>query len=263
MLALSVPVSAAAAEQTAPAKREVVRVFLDCDRCDEEYLRRKSPSSITSGTVRTRTLHVLVTTQGTGGGGTQWTLQFIGIGLNLSNQTLTYNSPQTATSDEVRSGFAEVFKVGLRALRRAELIADRLRVTSRSPKGPTRPRPSRIPGLLDLPREWRRQLQRGRVVDGAIRRLFGEPDDGCVAHLARGERQLPRQRVRAGRRLDVPQRVPQSQRRGGILVKSLTQHWSLGGIGGANTFQNFALKTRIAPGIEYDIYPYRSRPAGC
>jgi hypothetical protein len=44
----------------------------------------------------------------------------------------------------------------------------------------------------------------------------------------------------------------------GILVKSLTQHWSLGLLGsaGANTFQNFALKTRVAPGIEYDIYPY-------
>jgi hypothetical protein len=44
----------------------------------------------------------------------------------------------------------------------------------------------------------------------------------------------------------------------GILVKSLTQHWSLGLMGSASsqTFRNYILRTRIAPGIEYDLFPY-------
>ena len=42
------------------------------------------------------------------------------------------------------------------------------------------------------------------------------------------------------------------------IVKSLTQHWSLGLLGQASseTFRNFALRTRVAPGFEYDFYPY-------
>jgi len=44
----------------------------------------------------------------------------------------------------------------------------------------------------------------------------------------------------------------------GTVVKSLTQHWSLGFLGSANsqTFQNFIVKTRLASGLEYNIFPY-------
>src|SRR4030095_3032821 len=44
----------------------------------------------------------------------------------------------------------------------------------------------------------------------------------------------------------------------GTVVKSLTPHWSLGilGQGSSETFRNFALRTRIGGGVEYDIFPY-------
>jgi hypothetical protein len=44
----------------------------------------------------------------------------------------------------------------------------------------------------------------------------------------------------------------------GTVVKSLTQHWSLGFLGTANsqTFRNFVVKTRLASGVEYNIFPY-------
>jgi hypothetical protein len=44
----------------------------------------------------------------------------------------------------------------------------------------------------------------------------------------------------------------------GIVVKSLTQHWSLGLMGSATsqTFRNYVIRTRIAPGIEYNYFPY-------
>ena len=44
----------------------------------------------------------------------------------------------------------------------------------------------------------------------------------------------------------------------GIVVKSLTQHWSFGLMGSAEsqTFRNFIVNTRVAPGIEYNFFPY-------
>jgi hypothetical protein len=44
----------------------------------------------------------------------------------------------------------------------------------------------------------------------------------------------------------------------GVVVKSLTQHWSFGMMASAEseTFRNFVVNTRIAPGIEYNFFPY-------
>src|SRR5262245_15480433 len=57
-----------------------LKVFLDCNSCDEDFLR----TEITFiDYMRDRTdadVHILVTTQGTGGGGTEYTLKFIGLG---------------------------------------------------------------------------------------------------------------------------------------------------------------------------------------
>ena len=43
-----------------------------------------------------------------------------------------------------------------------------------------------------------------------------------------------------------------------LLVKSLGPHWSLGMTGSVvgSTYSNAALVTRVAPGIEYDVFPY-------
>src|SRR5882757_9997669 len=65
--------------ETAPPM--LVRVFLDCQyRCDTEFIMQ----NITFVEyVRDRSvsdLHVLVTTQDTGGGGTSWVLEFLGQG---------------------------------------------------------------------------------------------------------------------------------------------------------------------------------------
>jgi hypothetical protein len=42
------------------------------------------------------------------------------------------------------------------------------------------------------------------------------------------------------------------------VVKSLSQHWSAGIVGNASssTFLNYDLRVRIAPGLEYDFFPY-------
>ncbi|MEO6238379.1 MAG: hypothetical protein ABIQ52_15380, partial [Vicinamibacterales bacterium] len=41
VLALFLPDSPALAEQASQAKHDLVRVFLDCNRCDEDYLKKE------------------------------------------------------------------------------------------------------------------------------------------------------------------------------------------------------------------------------
>ena len=70
----------------------MLRVFLDCYECDTDY-QRQNVTFIDY--VRDRTdadLHVLVTTQGTGSGGSAWTVKFIGLGrLQRQDRTCVHH----------------------------------------------------------------------------------------------------------------------------------------------------------------------------
>src|SRR4051794_16966689 len=103
----------AAQQPAATPRHDMARVFLDCPRCDDDYLKKEVTFIDYVRNREDADVHVLVTTQETGGGGAQWTLKFIGLGrFQGQDQTLTYNSPQTATPDEIRAGFAEIFRLG-------------------------------------------------------------------------------------------------------------------------------------------------------
>jgi hypothetical protein len=59
-------------------------------------------------------VHVLVTTQSTGGGGDAWTVKFIGVGkFQDQDRTLTFTTSSISTSDDRRKEFARVFRLGI------------------------------------------------------------------------------------------------------------------------------------------------------
>ncbi|MBP1769801.1 MAG: hypothetical protein H6P96_419, partial [Candidatus Aminicenantes bacterium] len=82
-------------------KKTALKVFLDCDDCDLEYIK----TEITFvNYVRDRLeaqVHVLISTQGTGGGGVEYTLTFIGQNDFKDVQDLQkYYSNKTDTDDD-------------------------------------------------------------------------------------------------------------------------------------------------------------------
>ncbi len=100
------------AGRTAPPR---LRVFIDCQyECDTTYLRENIEFIEYVRDRAAADVHLLVTTQETGGGGMAWNLKFIGLDYFMGqDRTLTFNTPQTASGDDRRKEFARVFKVGL------------------------------------------------------------------------------------------------------------------------------------------------------
>ncbi len=104
----------ATAQQPAPSDRtDAVRVFLDCPSCDENYIR----TEITFvNYVRDRTaadVHVLVTTQGTGGGGIQYSLKFIGLDrFRASTEEILIRQRELATDYAYDFGFGISYSFG-------------------------------------------------------------------------------------------------------------------------------------------------------
>ena len=127
-------------------------------------------------------LHVLVTTQSTGGGGSAWIVKFIGLQRFLGlDRTLTFTTSPTATSDERRREFGRIFRLGLVAYAADTPVAPKLDVTLPEPAADAgrvrdRPRPVAPLGVPDqrVGQHERRGLYRIRLVPAE---LFGQPRD--------------------------------------------------------------------------------------
>ncbi|MGH2436182.1 MAG: hypothetical protein ACRDFA_04220, partial [bacterium] len=136
VLILGWPVSTHA-QQTPPLDAvPAVKVFLDCTECDTEY-QRQNVTFVDY--VRDRALadlHVLVTTQDTGGGGTLWVIKFIGLGhFQNQDRTFSFATAQRATHDNRRKEFARVLRIGLAGYAANSSIAPQLDVAWKRPAG--------------------------------------------------------------------------------------------------------------------------------
>src|SRR5882724_7161455 len=102
------------AHPPAPAGARKLRVYLDCNYCDFDFLRTEITFVDYVRNRQDAQVHILVTNQQTGGGGTEFTFHFIGLReLATLSDTLKYNSPPAASPDNLRRGFARVIRIGL------------------------------------------------------------------------------------------------------------------------------------------------------
>lgn len=246
----------------APAASGTVRVFLDCNSCDETFLR----TEITFiDYVRDRTdadLHVLVTTQDTGGGGTEYTLKFIGLRRFAGvEQTLTHVAIQTATSDERRRGVAEALKRGLVRYVSETPLGAKLKITfegAGSGKGQADQKSD--PWNLWVFRTnfggnfSGERSNKGRSLRGSA--SANRTTDAWKVNFSASTRY--NEDTFELSETETFKSVSRNSDFSALVVKSLSSHWSAGLVSEASssTFLNYARRIRVAPGLEYNIFPY-------
>ncbi|MBA3949650.1 MAG: hypothetical protein H0X44_06870, partial [Acidobacteria bacterium] len=93
----------------------LLKLFLDCQyECDTEFIRKELTFVDHVRDSQSADIHALITTQTTGGGGTSWRIQFIGLGRFAGHdEAVTFTTPQTATPDERRRELLKWLKAGL------------------------------------------------------------------------------------------------------------------------------------------------------
>jgi hypothetical protein len=130
------------AEAQQPAPKDSVpapvrlRVFLDCNACDFDFMRTEINFVDYVRDRQEAQVHILETDQATGGGGTEYTLHFLGRRevANISD-TLKYVSPPGESPDDLRHGLARTIKLGLIRYYAHLGEAGRFDVTYVPPKG--------------------------------------------------------------------------------------------------------------------------------
>jgi hypothetical protein len=251
----------ASAQPDDPTREDAIRVFLDCNSCDFDYLRREVPFVNYVRDRKDAEVHILVTTQFTGSGGVEYTFRFIGLGrFEKVDDELKYTAAQTLTADERRRGYTEVLKLGLVRYVTSTNAADRLRLVYR-PENTKAPAPQ--------PRDpwnfWSFRIRGNGAVNGEA-----SSKSRNVAASAIANRTTENWKINISNFLnfhtneftlsDGEQLTDDSHDHslGGLVVKSLSDHWSLAGRGrvASTTFLNQDRSYRVAGGIEYSVFPY-------
>ncbi len=270
LLALSVALPAGAlgqeAAESAQAPDEALRVFMDCRSryCDFDHFRREIAFVNYVRDRRDSEVHVLVTTRRTGSGGDEFTIEFIGQGdFETVDDRLLYFSSDTDVEDEIRGGLTRTLKLGLVRYVARLPMAERLDVTYEAPD--TLEEAATAQAEDDPWNFWIFRVRAGGNVGGEERQGFFATNGSFSANRTTEEWKI---RLHANGWYSEDNfefsdgsettSIFRSYSTGAFIVKSLTDHWSVGGIAEArvSTFRNHDLAIEIGPAVEYNIFPY-------
>lgn len=246
-----------AAADIAELKQKAPKVFIDCESCDPDYIRTEIPFVNYVRDRKEADIHVLITTQRTGSGGTEYTLSFIGMGPYVgTNNVLVYASSTTDTEEEVRRGYVAVLKMGLVPYTARTPIRDLLSVSFREKVKPT--------DVVDPWKFWVFSLSAGGDVEKESQRTETTLELDLSANKITPEIKL---QIGAWAQFDREdyeyqgKTITGRRERGGfsgLFAKSLGEHWSMGVFLNvdSSTYENLDFAVRATPALEYDLFPY-------
>jgi hypothetical protein len=270
LLALSVTlpgtVLGQAARDSAQGPDEALRVFMDCRSwyCDFDHFRREITFVNYVRDRRDADVHVLVTTRGTGSGGQEFTIEFVGQGaFDSVDDTLFYFSSDTDVEDEVRAGLTHTLKLGLVRYVARLPMAGRLDVTYAA--ADTLALTSGAQAVEDPWNFWIFRIRAGGDFGGEERQSYFSTNGSFSANRTTEEWKI---RLSASGWYSEDnyefsdgsktKSVFRSYSSRAFVVNSLSDHWSVGGHvqASVSTYRNTDLAIEIGPALEYNIFPY-------
>ncbi len=274
VLVLAAP-EIAAQQAAAPAKARdttsALRVFLDCTRyCDTDYIRTEIPWVDYMRDRADAQLQVLVTQEATGGGGSQYTMHFIGLREWAAiTYSLQYNASPNDSQDAIRRGITRVLQIGILPYVARTPVGQRLSISVPAAGGPGSDAAPTMP-THDPWNYWNFRIQ----FDG-----FGNGESASNNENLRGSVSANRttDEWKTNLSLSSSQNLQsftfpiddtrdttehffsRSASADGSLVKSLGAQFSAGLTASisTSTFGNTTLSASVQPAVEYDFFPYK------
>jgi hypothetical protein len=239
-------------------KQYAPSVFLDCNRCDRDFLRMEITFVNYVRDRKEADIHLLVTNQSTGGGGMEYTLAFIGLDqFEGQDVTLTYISQKTDTDDDTRRGLADVMKKGFFPYIVNTPLAEFCRIDFREKLEPT--------AVEDPWDFWVFSMGLDGDVDSEQSRSSYSIDGNFSANRVTPELKI--QMSVSGDydeseyNYDEETILSTQERRNfsALVVKSLSDHWSVGGWleASRSTYSNIDSQYSFSPALEFNFFPYQ------
>jgi hypothetical protein len=257
-LILAYPLYCQSGNSSDSLRQGALKVFFDCDFCDEDHIRREVSYVNYVRDRKEAEVHVLVTSERTGSGGRAYTFTFLGQnGYDNLNDTLVFHRMPDDTEEIERAGQINTLKMGLMRYVARTPIASRIDINYSGEhkeeivedkwrswvfntslmadfEGEKSSREISLMGWLSANKitpEWKFDYDHySRMSEDK----YITEDEGTIY----------------GSRISHASYV--------TLVKSINDHWSVGGNTSIATsrYSNFKLTWLFFPGIEYDLFPY-------
>jgi hypothetical protein len=238
-------------------RKDAVNFFLDCRSCDINYIRQEIPYVNYVRDTHEAQVYLLVTDQGTGSGGSQYTYNFQGQGkFEGIDDTLKYTSNPDETSTIIREKNTRMIKMGLmRYVARTSLVNEININHNKELKSEE---------VVDRWNNWVIELQTSP--------WFNSEETYKSFHL---NNSVEVSKITEDIKLEIHANQNSSRQRyieddsdttyikdsesiDNLFVMSLGQHWSAGVRLdlGSSTWQNYKFNAELLPSLEYNLFPY-------
>jgi len=265
------PVTSPAADSSRRARQNPsgpprLRVFADCQAngCDFDYFRTEIPFVDYVRSRQDASIHILITADETGGGGSAYTLTFIGLReLAGKADTLHFTAAPSTTDDDKRKGLARTIKLGLIRYVARTPLADQLQITYQpAAVGLSAPILSaandpwnlwvfsvNLNGNFNGEESQHSMYLRGSTSANRISASWKSRLSGYVNY------DESRYKFSDGSKFGSFHRSYGASQ---LLVKSVGPHWSVGErvSASSSSYLNQKLFLSFAPTIEYNFFPY-------
>lgn len=238
-------------------KKTAPKVFIDCQRCDIDYIRQELNFVNYVWDRQEADVHVLITTQRTGGGGREYTLSFIGRQeFQQLQNVLKYYASMNDTEEEIRRGLVKMLKMGLAPYVACTPMSEMLSIDADQKSKPT--------SVKDKWNFWVFNISMRSRVNGESQRKSIFLSGNISAN-----RVTPSSKFRLGfdfdynkDEYDYEDEFYSSTSKGRDLnllyVKSINEHWSTGAWLSVShsTYRNIDMSYSVHPAVEYNFFPY-------
>jgi len=238
-------------------RKDAVKVFIDCQHCDMNYIREEIPYINYVRDVKEAEVYILETRQSTGSGGDSYTYTFLGQHkFNGMADTLVYNASPDDTDDKTREGRTKMLKMGLMRYVAKTPLAGEVEIIHNEGLKTEEVTDRWNYWVFEIETEPDFEFEESLMefsLDNAVQAVKITPDWKLEFNF---DQRFNRTRYNYEDSINIRDRKSWSQEN--LIVKSLSDHWSAGAqfSFGSSSYRNQKFRFDFYPSVEYNIYPY-------
>ncbi|MFA7227489.1 MAG: hypothetical protein WC061_00520 [Melioribacteraceae bacterium] len=239
-------------------KEGAPNVFIDCEYCDLNYIKEQIPVVNYVRDRKDSDIHILYTSQSTGSGGTSYTLLFIGLNKFAGvNDTVKYMANKTDSDDQSRVKMVKALKMGLVKYLSKTPVSDQMEISF--PK-----QAEKIEQPNDEWDYWVFKLSSSGNLSGEKNYNSNSIYSSITANRTTEDSKinfsLSNDYSESNYIYDTETitNITRSQYANASYIKAIDAKWSWGlwGSASTSTYNNLDFNLSLAPGIEYNVFPY-------
>ena len=232
-------------------------VFIDLEGADHEFIQKAINFVDHTEEASIAQINVRVTSRAMETGDTEYTVSFIGQGdYEGDNDELKFSAPKDKPENERQMELADLIKMGLMRYVGKTPVSDRVSISFMDKVEPT--------AVEDKWNFWVFNLSADTFLNGEE-----SYKSGMLSGSISANRVTPELKIRMSLSAffdesefkfddEVIKSESDSLNINGLFVKSISEHWSVGGFfsTSSSTYSNIKLRLNPAPAIEYNVFPY-------